>query len=341
MLGLDPPHSIESLIQYSKGFALAIFIGGVLKDDDQVRTVTLYCVAAVFFGACIAIYQHVTGTYSIDVYDVQHAGGLSGDPNDTAMLLLTGVPLAVYWLTHSNKRPYQLMFASVLILAIGAIALTQSRGGGVALLLILMLFFLKRPTVKVFSIGVMFVIAGLLFASTQFLDRMDTLRSTGGSVDHSLNARYQFVESGIEIFWNNPALGVGIGNFGRALIAVNRSFNHGDERLEIVAHNMYLEFFVENGVFAGLLFLTILASALVNAARYDKRSVTEVSAYGIGFCVSMSLVGILTTSLFLSQGRSSALWFFVGVGLAFRNVSASNSRLGSNSRTRIGVTSYG
>ena len=90
ILGEHPQHSIIELIRYSKGYILALFIAGVIREKSQVETVALYCVAAVCLGACIAIWQHLTGNYVIDNYGIQRAGGLSDDPNDTAMLLLLG-----------------------------------------------------------------------------------------------------------------------------------------------------------------------------------------------------------------------------------------------------------
>ncbi len=329
--GLDPANSFTSLLRYSKGFLLAIFIAGIIKDSDQIRTVTLYCVAATFLGACLALYQHLTGTYTIDVGLVQRAGGLSSDPNDAALLMLTGLPIALYWFAHSDKRYVKVMFAGVFVLIVAGITLTQSRGGAVTLALILILLFLRRPSIKVFSVGIVLVSVGLLFASAEYWERLESLGTIGkDSESGSFNIRYRFIEAGINSFLQNPVLGVGMGNFGRVLQLSGSGFT---ENISEVAHNMYLEFFVENGAIAGLLFLTLLAAAVLQSIRYDTYDRLERSAYGLGFCVSMSLMTVMIAGLFLSQGKSSVLWFFVGIGLAFSGMIKS-SRTTQSSRPR-------
>ena len=311
--GMDPPNSVISLLKYSKGFLLAIFIAGIIKDGDQIRVVTLYCVAATFLGACIALYQHLTGTYTIDVGLVQRAGGLSRDPNDAALLMLTGLPVALYWFTQSNNRYAKVMFACVFVLIVAGITLTQSRGGAVTLALILFFLFLRRPSVKVFSVGIVLVSIGLLFVSADYWERLESLGTIGeDSESRAISLRYQFIEVGIDGFLRHPVLGVGMGNFGRLLVDSGLKHNISE-----VAHNMYLEFFVENGAIAGLLFLTLLAAAVLQSIRYDTYDRLEHSAYGLGFCVSMSLMAVMIAGLFLSQGKSSVLWFFVGIGLSF------------------------
>jgi O-antigen ligase len=324
--GVDPASSFISLLKYSKGFLLAIFVAGIIKDSDQVRIVTLYCVAATFWGACIALYQHLTGSYSIDVGEVQRAGGLSRDPNDAALLLLTGLPVALYWFMHSDRRFVKLLFAAVFVLIIAGITLTQSRGGAVTLALILLFLFLRRPSVKVFSVGIVLVSIGLLFVSEDYWERMEDLRTIGAeSESGSISIRYQFIEAGIDAFLRHPVLGVGMGNFGRVL----QISGHKQDASE-VAHNMYLEFFVENGTIAGLLFLILLGAAVLQSIRYDRYNRLEHSAYGLGFCISMSLMAVMIAGLFLSQGKNEVLWFFVGIGLALSGMIRSSTTIGDS-----------
>jgi O-antigen ligase len=319
LFGMEPVDSLERLILYSKGFVVAALIAGVMKDDSQIEIVTLYIVAAAFTGACIAFGQHFTGTYTIDSYSIQRAGGLAEDPNDTAMLLLAGLPFAAYWSAHSIKPHIKLLFFSVFVLIIGAIVLTQSRGGGLALLLILLLFYLRRPSIKVTVIGISALTVGFLMTSAAYLERMQSVTTVGASKDGSLDIRFQLVETGIDVLLANPVLGVGIGNFGKAFAQSNSNFAISD----FAAHNMYLEFFVENGVIAGLLFLTLMAVAVLRSLKYDTLNNRESSIYGLGFCVSMSILSVMINGLFLSQGKSAVLWFLIGIGLAFSELSHS------------------
>jgi O-antigen ligase len=214
------------------------------------------------------------------------------------------------------------MFAGVIVLVIAGIALTQSRGGAVTLALILFCLFLRRPSIKVFSVGIVFVSVGLLFVPADYWERLQSLSTIGEDSEYgSIEVRYRFIEAGIETFLRHPVLGVGMGNYGRALVFYDLGFGNW----YYVAHNMYLEFFVENGAIAGLLFLSLLAAAVLQSIRYDTYNRLERSAYGLGFCFSMSLLSVMISGLFLSQGKNSVLWFFVGIGLAFSGMIRSST----------------
>jgi O-antigen ligase len=135
--------------------------------------------------------------------------------------------------------------------------------------------------------------------------------------------RARYVRAGLEVFVENPGLGVGMGNFGKAILIVDPSST--DANPNRVAHNLYLEFFTENGVFAGLLFLAWLAAALRSSIQYDTSNELEHASYGLGFSVAAALSTLLVSGLFLSLGKSSILWFFVGLSIAFHVMSKNRS----------------
>ena len=127
------------------------------------------------FGVYEAYRQHLTGEYDINRFGVQRVTGLRGDPNDTAMLLLAGMPLTVYWLIHAKTLYGKVFFLSCLISIIGAVALTGSRGGTVTLLLIMVMMFFKKPSFNVAIIGVFIFSLGVFTAPPSYWERMETL----------------------------------------------------------------------------------------------------------------------------------------------------------------------
>jgi len=82
------------------------------------------------------------------------------------------------------------------------------------------------------------------------------------------------------------------------------------------AHNMYLEFFVENGVFAGTLLLAILGWAVRCLFKLDDSAGQESNAIKLGHSTACALGGMLIAGVFLSQGLNSVLWFLVGLGFS-------------------------
>ncbi len=323
LTGIDPDNSSKVFKLYLKGLLLAVLIGGVINNVDQIKTITLYCLAGIIYGVYEAYRQHFTGEYDVNTVNIQRVAGLRGDPNDTAMLLLAGVPLTVYWFTHAKTLYAKLFFIACMISIIGAIVLTGSRGGFIALLLIMLIIFVKKPSFNVAAIGVFIFSIGVLVAPSSYWDRMESLYK-GSNRGSSLKNRSEFVVNGLKIFSDNPLLGVGPGNFGQANDRVNTGVIIKKQGQAHAAHNMYLQFFVENGLFSGMFFLTILYYPLLSLLRFDKSNKDEFSTYGLGFCMAVSLFAMLFAGLFLSQAKNSVLWFYIGLGLAASVISRIN-----------------
>ena len=332
--GIDVGGSVSSMVLYAKAFLLALLLAGCIKNEQEMKVIMLYCLAGMVIGALIALYQHFTGTYSVSVYDVQRAGGLRGDPNDTAMLLIAGVPLAVYWLLQSRLFVFKALFAGAVVLLVLGIVLTGSRGGFVTLLFISLLIYVKKPTVLATIAGIVLVSTLIAFAPQSYWTRMETLLSGqelkgSGSLQH----RGELQRRGLAIFLAHPLLGVGPDNFGEAFQGTSHRGKvsgvapggKSEKEHGLVAHNMYLEFFVENGMLGGLLLLTIFYKALRNLMKYDRKENHEAGYFGIGNALALTLFGMLFSGLFLSQGKNSVLWFLIGLGFATAQMAGRSS----------------
>lgn len=338
LAGMSSARSLVQVLLYSKGFVLAILVAGTVKSDAQVRCLTHYYLIGVLLCVCATFFEDITGIYFDDRPNITRPGWFTGNPNLTAALLLTGVPIALYWATHAKRLLEAMAYFMLIALIVGAIALTQSRGGFVSLVLISFILYLRRPSIKATVVGLAIFSALIVFAPTEsgYWDRMGSVVGLGDVKGSSLDQRKYFVTAGAAITLDNPVLGVGMGNFGRAMKEADPSFRDTEDR---VAHNMYLEFVTENGVFGGIFFVALLGLAVLQALRYDKRSNSDHSAYGLGFCVAMSLFAFLVSGLFGSSGKSSVLWFLVGLGFAFQEITrvARNSAVSSRAENLVGL----
>ncbi|OUS12718.1 hypothetical protein A9Q89_04770 [Gammaproteobacteria bacterium 53_120_T64] len=321
--GINLGASLASMALYLKSFLLSLFVAGCIKDEKNLKLMLLYLLTGLVMGALYAVYQSVTNTFSINELNSQRAAGLRGDPNDTAMLLVAGVPVAIYFFSTNKTVFAKALFVVSLAFLLFGIVLTKSRGGLVALMFVMFLIYIRRPNIKSTLFGLVMVVFVSLTAPASYWERVGTLvyGEKRGSV--SMTGRTFLLNTGLKSFVDNPVLGVGPGNFGNI-----SNFNPGLNSLffgkdhagvesgkKAVAHNMYLEFFVENGVFGGLLFLIIFGKALLTSLSYDKGRVTGGGA-GVGFIIVVAISGMLFSGLFLSQGKSSVLWFMVGLALA-------------------------
>lgn len=323
VLGINTESSLFSLFLYLKVFLLTFLIIGCVKTVRDVKIIITYCLIGLVIGAFYTVYQHLTGDYVINTLNSKRAAGLRGDPNETAMLMVGGIPLALYWTANSKSKLLKLTGTfTVLVLLIG-IGLTQSRGAFLTLLVLFGLMFMRKPSFKVAVIGVVFVVFAALIAPSNYWDRMQTLVDGDSKGAVSLSGRTLLLQKGVKIIINNPVLGVGPGNFGyefaniaRAGFGLSNDKRHAgvEEGKKAVAHNTYIEFFAENGVIAGIILIVIFITAMRHLLLLDKIYLERSKHFGLGFCIALSIFGLLFAGLFLSQGKNTVLWSLVGLG---------------------------
>ncbi|MHB8257926.1 MAG: O-antigen ligase family protein [Acidiferrobacterales bacterium] len=320
IVGMHPARSQDFVLLYGKGFLLSLLLAGCIKDEADIKVMTVYCLFGLVTGVMMGFYQKITGHYAISDIYVQRIATLSGDPNNTAMLFVSGVPLSVYWYMNHRQMTVRLLSVACLVLILIGTVLTSSRGGLVTLIMVLLAVFLRRPSVKIALVFVLGTLVALPLAPLGFWTRINSLvtghEHHGG---HSLKNRLMLLTHGTGILLKHPLLGVGPGNFGCALIdslgGTLQATDFGGS-CGSAAHNLFLQFFVENGVPAGILLLIAFYLAMRGGLKYDRMRGGRHNPYGLGFAIVLSLSALLFAGMFLSVGKNAVLWFMTGLGLA-------------------------
>lgn len=320
-LGSDVGNSLSTMFLYLKVFLLAILVSSYVKTYEDIRMLIISCMVGSAIGAVAIVFFPANTTLSGSMVRV---AGLRGDPNDTAMLLIAGIPLAFwYFITNKSfaKKTIGVLFGIVLLYAV---LLTGSRGGWVSIVLLAFIYALFRPSVIKFVSICLILTISLSLAPQRYVDRMATVIEGDKGSSRSISSRKQLALYAIHLFANNPFFGVGPGNYGNSIVASGRLSAEESaftRRLDArVAHNMYLEFFAESGLLAGILFLNILYAATKGLMLLKSTSNTLRNDHSLGFLSMLSLLGMLFAGLFLSQAKNSVLWFFVGLGFSAYNV---------------------
>ncbi|MCM2356997.1 MAG: O-antigen ligase family protein [Geobacteraceae bacterium] len=322
LFGIDPEKSIQEIMNYGKGFLLIVMLVMVVRDERDLKKLTIYCLAGLTVGALMAVYQYKTGTFRINTEMIKRVATLRGDPNDTALLFVSGLPLAVYWLKASQRLVARFIAGGCFALLALGIVLTGSRGGFLALIFVLVLIYLRSPSVKTTMAGIVVVAALAVMAPGSYWERIGTI-FTGREIHQSasMDNRRNLQQAGLKLAYENLALGVGPGNFGRAffLSSNNARMGNFNENFSVVAHNMYLQFLVENGIFGIILFFVIIFRTFASLRKIDKAHClypVREGKFRIGYAIAVSLAGMLISGLLLSQAKNSVLWFMIGLGLA-------------------------
>jgi hypothetical protein len=266
--------------------------------------------------------MYLTGTYD-------RLTGAFYWANPAAAYLLPAIILAVdRWRgqviakpgQESNKKLYLWVILAVVLMA--AFGLTDSRGAGLVMLLVGVLYLLAVPTPKrfwiifVFNVGV----AGALILG---LDRMSNLiahhdakpvpgarlAEVAGGESQSVTDRWRFVESGLRMWWDHPWGGTGAGTYGD----VHPQYQQKVVSASTDAHNVYVQVLAELGVVGAMLLAGVLLWLIVGIAR-------GIATEPAGLATALGGLGLLLHFGLDIDARYPALLMLAAVlcGLVYR-----------------------
>lgn len=247
-----------------QGAALTFLLWDIYRTKARVEA----GMQAFLLGGYISI---VTTTYNFLHGDQarhweKRFAGSGFDPNDIALLLAIGIPIAAY-LAAERTRPLFLRLLNFLY-PVGAglvIILSGSRGALVAAVPAYLFYLATVARMgRGWRIAVCTVMLGAVIGATQMnlsepLQRLGTVTNSA-SEDH-LSGRADLWRAGWVVYGEHPLLGIGGGAFGEATKPLT-GFGQA-----LIAHNTYLSVLTELGPFGFLMFLGMLVTVVGGALR--------------------------------------------------------------------------
>lgn len=226
--------------------------------------------------------------------------GIFNDPNDLGLLFAACLPMAVF-LGRRGAGAMRPVWLGCAMLLLYGIVLTNSRGALLAVLIIAGCYVWYRKGVVVAGIlGVLGLTAMKLVSS-----RMDELDAGEESAAGRVDAWY----AGLEMFRDNPAFGVGAGNF--------------TEYNELTAHNSFVLVLAETG-FVG--FVTWLAFVgygfwmMLTIIRHVRVPGTDPKVEAewlmekqMALTLLLSLCGLFAAAFFLSRSYMVVLYLIAAM----------------------------
>lgn len=276
----------------------------LLNSEDRAYATMKWLVLAASVLALVAVYGWVTGSAVLMEHGMPRAIVAMDnfdDPNDLAAALVIAVPLALLLFLRGGNPATRFGGVTAFAILVTAIALTNSRGGMLALgvALVVMLQFRYGWTRPMLIMG---AALGLLLVFGP--DRFNPESVRG---DDSAIGRLEAWQAGLEMLARDPLFGVGYDQFERRHI--------------IPAHNSFIHALGEGGLLNGLAWVGMNYWALLTLIRLRRWNPDpadpEVSqpaspdawppppppvlpAYGAA--LQAALMASLTAGMFLSHG---------------------------------------
>lgn len=288
--------AVETFSDVSKTLLSAVVLFALAVDGRE-HTLRWACLGSVMLLALFMVLEKGTGRLQVSS---------TYDANDIALLFATFLPhLAAEAFCARKIARIALLGASAWVL--GCIALTQSRGGIVALVAIALHTFLIAGKRRWILLPLLALGAAVIFAVAD-----DALWARFMAVqdesDYNFTAKEGRVviwKEGIDLIAHYPILGVGIGQFsaGLGMLGGSGTFK--------AAHNSFLQIGSELGIFGLTAFVTILFSTFRTGVKGGRASFMSKADRIRYLALSLSATAFCTGGFFLSQAYGTILYTLI------------------------------
>ncbi|NDJ61556.1 MAG: hypothetical protein GYB67_10555 [Chloroflexi bacterium] len=322
--------------------ALVFLTGILLREPRAQETVMwLFALSAVISGV-VAIQEVLSADEFV------RGNGFLGGANTAVRYFV----VAMIFLFHLRTVQDNNLLKLLITVAIGVLALsaiyTFSRTGFVILMLAMVLLFLgsqslgggKRLRGSQLSLLAVAIIVLTLLVPEEFYVLLDErfLTSVQEGTD-TVGIRYNLWQTGLNMWFDHPIAGVGIGQFGANLGSYGIDLLDLDEIVrEAGAHNAFVQVLAETGIVGLGLFLGMLWFALRGLWRGTRSPDGRTASLALTWFVTFValLVGWLTMHTFYDK----VAWACIGMATYFETLATKSSEaaIGEQARASLDLT---
>lgn len=272
-----------------------------------------------------AVKDYLTGKVSEEGRIQGVVSGIFDDPNDLALSLVTMVPL-IYWKIQTQAtRRGRLLFTALMVVVVGGVVATQSRGGFIALLgIALMIVKESRKKMVAVLLGAIIAIGVLVVTPRGAFDRFSTI--TDYHNEETAQIRLHMWAAGLRMFADHPVLGVGAGMFA---VAYGQAYRDPGFAYNTwwTAHNSVIQVVAELGLLGFLLWTGLLVSGFsslrtarrrISLSDLENRAKTQL--LWMISALETSLAGFIMGAMFLSRAYDWILVIVLAMIIAFLRV---------------------
>jgi putative inorganic carbon (hco3(-)) transporter len=297
LFAVDPDWSWPLWQRTVKIYAFIFLCLAMIDGKARLHAMVWVMVISIgFFGAKGGVFTVLKGG-AFHVYGPDNT--IIRDNNHLALAVVMTLPLAYYLFLHSRNRWLRLGIGLTFPLQIATILGSYSRGGLIALAVVLGFFWLRsRRKVLQLVIALVLAVGALQVMPPAFFDRVKTI--DGAQTDESFQGRLTAWSVAYQYAADHFPLGAGFA--GPQLKAVYNYYYPNAETH--AAHSIYFQVLGEHGFPALFLYLLIAALSLRNTRMVIKRCRGRPELAWAGDLASMvevSLVGFYVGGAALSM----------------------------------------
>lgn len=304
---------------FIKAVIIFFIIANTINSLERLKQIMWYMVGFCAFLAFFTINQFfakgfLRGTTRV----IGSASGIAANPNDIALTMALIVPLSLSLFMATKKRMGKILCLAYIFSSTIAIFVTYSRAGFLILVTVFSVFFfkeLKRNAIKAIVISGILFIVFVSFLPQGYSSRLASILDPSLDPTGSAQARKAAMIASIPLMLENPVFGIGIGMSPIAL--------HERGLQWTAVHSVYLQFGVEVGIPALILFILFHYSLLKNmrmiqrsSSGYPEESEFVIFARGL----EASLLGFAVAAIFFPVAYHFYFYYLASFAVALKKI---------------------
>jgi probable O-glycosylation ligase (exosortase A-associated) len=311
--------------QYLKAIAFFWLLATIITTTERLRALVWSLTLCAIPLAGTGIWHYLSGEVMttsqeglVRVVGYMGSSGLTGNPNDLALMLNLIIPLTGA-LALSSRGAVRLFAIGVMLLSVGGVIITFSRAGFLSLSATFFMFIvmLVRRRSGAAAIVLLVAVLALPFALPKtYVERLSTITNLEQDKTGSALGRYNDLRLALDVVAHNPIVGVGLG---QDMIALNQVRGQSTWRS---VHNVYLQYAVDLGVPGFLLFAWLHLLCFRSAWAVEKRARREPTLTGLATLaagVQVSLIAFLVAAMFHPIAYQFYFFSIAGLAVALKN----------------------
>ena len=267
------------------------------------------------------------------------AASILGDNNQLALAVVMSLPLMNYLRMHTRSRGIQLGLTVAMFLGIVMVLGSKSRGGAIALVITLTVFWLSTRHKLIYAIvGSALLLMALSVMPDSYFNRLDTINEA--DQDSSFMSRVTAWKIAIAIAIDRFPFGAGF--YAQQLPSISHAYFPAEGALPsggaYAAHSIYFQVLGEHGFVGLAIYLAILLLALYNTfvvARQTRTTLEFRWAYDLAVMTRTALIGYYVGGAALSVAYFDGFFVLIALLSTVRELTASGYATGARPAASI------
>ena len=265
----NPESAQAGFVIFMKDAIIAIMLVLLIQSKESFRMASWGFLSVGILLGTIALYQYFTGSFRnpywglaeseimniIDRTEGYRIMGTFRDPNFFAQVMVVIIPIALNRVIFEKKLILKLFALWSLAASFLTVIYTFSRGGFLALCVVLGLLVLwKKPPLIAILSGILILTMLIPLLPATYFERIQTIldylpfRGADVRSEVSFRGRMSEYEVSWQMFMDNPILGIGYENYPANYLDYSIKLGLDPRRTERSAHSLYLEILAEQGL---------------------------------------------------------------------------------------------